>query len=100
MNRRDFRLKMANLLVGTFLMAVFLELSWPAMALAQGNADALSYEQLDKMNLEDLLSLPVQAGSRVQGLTVAETLSDVRIITAEEIQATGARNLPELISLL
>lgn len=55
---------------------------------------------LQQLSLEDLLNLKVEASSLSQAQSLRETPNIVSVITREEIQAIGARNLIDVLQLV
>jgi outer membrane receptor protein involved in Fe transport len=86
-----------NLLV---LFSFFMSVYGLAQDEPTTNKDTTQLHDILHLPLTDLVNMKVFAGSKLDGLKQKDIPNQITLISREEISLTGARNLPELISLV
>ena len=89
LRRRNDRARRASRLMGAF--AMFVALAVPASP-QQKNED------LSKLSLEDLMTLQVTSVSK-KDQKISEAAAAIFVITQEDIQRSGATNIPDLLRM-
>jgi iron complex outermembrane recepter protein len=90
----DFRPPKAETMRPGILVAALLSATFASLCCAQAPP-----EKLASMSIEDLLNIEVTSVSKTQQ-KISETASAIYVITQEDIQSSGAMNIPDLLRMV